>query len=149
MTYTISSVNNSGLVSVSNPTTPIDTNAQNLETILSQDVFLTPNNFPVYALLELSTTNNQYNVYFQQASYPTQAPRFETILGSLPIAQLNLSCLTISIMDASNAVVSCYNNQTSQQKNYFYFYNLNGTSKLITLNDWNSNWTSINSRKIV
>lgn len=52
-------------------------------------------------------------------------------------------------MDATNAVVSCYNNQAGQQQNYFYFYNLNGTNKLITLSDWNNDWTSVNSRKIV
>ena len=52
LTYQISSVNNSGLVSISNPTSPIDTNSQNLETIVSQDVLLTPKNIAVYALLE-------------------------------------------------------------------------------------------------
>ncbi len=149
MTYQISSVNNSGLVSISNPTSPIDTNSQNLETIVSQDVLLTPDNIAVYALLELSPTKNQYNVYFQKASYPTQAPGFNTNVGTLPIAALNLSCLSISIMDSTYAVVSCYNNQAGKQENYFYIYNLNGTNTLITTDDWNTEWVSINSRKIV
>jgi hypothetical protein len=149
LTYQISSVNNSGLVSISNPTTPIDISLQNLETIVSQDVFLTPENIALYALLELSPTKNQYNVYFQKANYPTQAPGFESTAGTLSITMLNLICLSISIMDSTNAVVSCYNNQTGQQKNYFYFYNLNGTNTLITLADWNTNWESISARKIV
>jgi hypothetical protein len=43
-----------------------------------------------------------YNVYFQKASYPTQAPGFKAIIGTIPDYQPDLKfiyCLTISIID--------------------------------------------------
>ncbi len=109
---------------------PIDTNNNNnLQTILSHDVLVTQDNLVIHSLLEYRSDSGIYNIYFQISQYLTQAPAFITPVVNFTNTDNNnnLVCLQIKILDPNNLVVSCFNNQTSQQKNIFQIINRNGS----------------------
>ncbi len=54
----------------------------------------------------------------------TEAPAFDIPVTT--IANETLICLSIKILDENNLVVSCFVNQSSQQKNIFQIVNRTG-----------------------